>query len=133
MSAESAYAATDAAVVSRPRETCADGDAETAATSRPASRPVVTRTLFLAADIGHMGDARDLAVLVHADVLVVDRVVVVRQRVDHDLLQDTIALVVDADALRVDDLDRGLGALLALYRPIHAVEQRHVAPVLRRI
>ena len=61
-----------------------------------------------------MGDARDLAVLVHADVLVVNRVVVIRQRVDHDLLQHTVALVVDSDALRVDDLDSGLGALLTL-------------------
>ena len=52
---------------------------------------------------------------------------------DHDLLQDAIALVVDADAPRVNDFDRGLGALLALDGPVHAVEQRHVAPVLRPI
>src|SRR6188474_2017432 len=88
-----------------PRKTSAT--AECTSREREASGP-----LFLAAVVGHVGHARDLAVLVHADVLVVDRVVVVRQRVDHHLRQHTVALVQDADALRVDDLDRRLGALL---------------------
>jgi hypothetical protein len=55
-------------------------------------------------------DARDLAILVHADVLVVDLGVVFVQRVDHHLVDHAVALVVDADALRVDDLDGRLGA-----------------------
>src|SRR6185295_9696684 len=95
--------------------------------------PLKGASLLLAADVGHVGDARDLPVLVHADVLVVDRVVVVGQRIDHDLLQHAVALVVNADTLRIDDLDGSLGALLTLDRPVDAVEQRHVAPVLRRI
>src|SRR5438874_4933960 len=69
--------------------------------------------LLLAADVRHVRDARDLAVLVHADVLVVDRVVVFRQRVDHHLVHHAVPLVIDADALRVDDLNGGFGARLA--------------------
>src|SRR5262245_10770308 len=68
--------------------------------------------LLLAADVGHVRHARDLPVLVHADVLVADRVVVFRQRVDHDLVEHAVPLVIDADALVIDDFDRGLGAFL---------------------
>src|SRR5262245_24549351 len=97
---------------------------------RPPIRMVSRRsTLLLAPVVGHVRDARDLAVLVHADVLVADRVVVLGQRVDHDLIDEAVALVVDADALVVDDLDGGLGSGLAGDRAEHAVEQRHVAPV----
>ena len=46
-----------------------------------------------------MRHARDLPVLVHADVLVVDLAVVGRQRIDHHLVHHAVPLVVDAGAL----------------------------------
>jgi len=59
------------------------------ATGGPAAglaHDVLVRKLLLgAADVGHVPHPRDLSVLVHPDVLVVDLVVVLRQRVDHYL------------------------------------------------
>ena len=46
-----------------------------------------------------MRDSRDLAILVQADVLVIDRVVVFRQCVDHNLVHRAVLLVRDPDAL----------------------------------
>src|SRR5262249_40513532 len=89
--------------------------------------------LLLATDVGHVRDARDLAVLIHADVLVVDRVVVFRQRVDHHLIHYAVTLVIDADALRVDDLNGGFVARLTGDGAEHTIEQRYVAPVAGRI
>jgi len=74
------------------------------------SNPTLSATparlgLLRPAQILHVGHTGHLAGLVHAHVVVVDGVVVGRQRVDDHLIDDPIALVVDAEALVVDDLD----------------------------
>ena len=76
-----------------------------------------------------MTDPGDLAIRVHANVFIVDRIAIFRERVDDDLADKPVALVVDPGALFVDELDRGFDVLLTLDRAKHAIEQRHVAPL----
>src|SRR5262245_57885259 len=91
----------------------------------PSSR---IRTTLLDTAIDRVSNAGDFSVVVHTDVLVVDRLSVFRKRVDDDLIDLSFPLVLNTSRAVVNELNRCLRVLLAGYRSEHTVEQSLIAP-----
>ena len=71
-----------------------------------------------------MGYTRDLPVFIESHVRIVDRVTILRKRVDDDLIDSTISPIQDSRATVVDDLYSSLGVFLAPNRSENAIEHR---------